>query len=320
MKTPLARAQAQAQAGRAASGAVADPDQGFHAVRMALHALVRLAIGQGVTQQTLAAMSKRAYFEEGQDYAPIAQRSNSDSRVSVLTGLSRRDIRAMREAGPPPQTPPVHLNIRIANRWSERADLVDEQGARKRLARTRAVGGEQSWEALVESLSQEVRPRAVLDEWLRLQLAVVDERDCVVPVHQDGAELHPFAGENALNLFTASAFNILRACARRYEQAPTHDAHSVAHVVWGYGLSSASAQKVYALANARFRTLHNELNRLVVECETLDSGQADADQRVFMSLFARHVPIQAERMDPLTQSQAVTTSVGPVAAPPAKPT
>ncbi len=296
----------------ASPGMTADPVQGFHAVRMALHALVRLAISQGITQQTLAALSKRAYFEEGLGYAPIGERSNTDSRVSVLTGLSRRDIRAMREAGPPPETPPVHLNIRIAHRWSERADLVDDKGERKRLPRTRAAGGEQSWEALVESLSQEVRPRAVLDEWLRLQLAVVDEDDRVVFVHPDGAAANAVAGELALNLFGASAFNVLQALARRFEQAPTEDAHSTAHVVWGYDLSAESAQNIYAQVNAKFRALHGELNRLVVAGETLDRGKPQADQRVFVSLLVRHLPMQDEPMDPLTQSKAATRQGKPL--------
>jgi Family of unknown function (DUF6502) len=286
--------------------AAANTTQGFQTVRMALHALVRLAISQGITQQALSNLTKRAYFEEGLDYAPLGKRNNSDSRISVLTGLSRRDIRAMREAGPAPALPAVHLNVRIANRWSEREELIDEQGARRRLPRTRAVGGEQSWEALIESVSQEVRPRAVLDEWLRLQLAVVDEQDCVVYVDQEKATRNAAADDLALHSFGAGAFNFLRACARRFETALSEDAHSVAHLVWGYGLTQESAQKIYTQANAKFRALVGELNRLVLTCETLDRGQPGSDQRVFVTLFARHLPMHAEAIDPLTQTGAAT--------------
>jgi hypothetical protein len=300
----------QPQAGPAFVDAAVNPTQGYQAVRMALHALVRLAISQGITQQTLSTLTKRAYFEEGLDYAPIGERSNSDSRISVLTGLGRRDIRAMREAGPAPPVPAVHLNLRIAARWSERADLLDAQGARKRLPRTRALGGDQSWEALIESVSQEVRPRAVLDEWLRLQLAVVDERDCVVFVDQTTVTPSTTASDAALAAHGAGAFNLLRAAARRFETGPSETAHSVSHIVWGYGLTQASAQKIYAQANAKLRAVMGELNREVVTCETLDRGEPASDQRVFISLFARHLPMHTERMDPLTQTRAVSQPSG----------
>ena len=62
----------------------------------------------------------------------------------------------------------------ILSRWVGVADFHGADGRPRPLPRQSGSDGEASFEKLVQSVSKDIRPRAVLDEWLRLGVAHVD--------------------------------------------------------------------------------------------------------------------------------------------------
>ena len=68
------------------------------AVRAILRPLVRALIAQGVTATAFYRIVKQTYVEVASD---AAGRSATDSQVSVMTGVHRRDVKALRATAYP---------------------------------------------------------------------------------------------------------------------------------------------------------------------------------------------------------------------------
>lgn len=172
----------KAGAGRKSIGAALAPRASVvAAVRRVLRPLVRLLVAHGITYPFLTDMLKSIYVETAaSDFSLDGQRP-TDSRLNVLTGVHRKDLRRLlREPSPEPETPAgLTLGTQIVARWLGDRTYLDDTGKPLALPRTPSQGGEHSFAALVESVSKNVRPRSVLDELLRLGVVKVDANDYV---------------------------------------------------------------------------------------------------------------------------------------------
>jgi len=63
--------------------------------------------------------------------------------------------------------------------WSSQPDYLDASGEPRPLPRLSSNESQPSFDSLVRSVSRDIRSRVVLDEWLRLGVASVDEEDRV---------------------------------------------------------------------------------------------------------------------------------------------
>lgn len=151
------------------------------AVRRVLRPLVRLLVAHGITYSFLTDMLKSIFVETAASEFTLDGQRPTDSRLTLLTGVHRKDIRRlMREPEPPPETPPgLTLGTQIVARWLGDRNYSDDTGRPLALPRTPSQGGDHSFAALVESVSKNVRPRSVLDELRRLGVVEIDANDYV---------------------------------------------------------------------------------------------------------------------------------------------
>lgn len=151
------------------------------AIRRILRPLVRVLVAHGITYPFLADMLKSIFVETAASEFTLGGRRPTDSRLTVLTGVHRKDIRRLlREPAPEPDTPAgLTLGTQIVARWLGDRAYVDDEGQPRVLPRTPSQGGDHSFAALVELVSKNVRPRSVLDELLRLGIVEVDANDYV---------------------------------------------------------------------------------------------------------------------------------------------
>jgi hypothetical protein len=140
--------------------------------------LARLLLRHGVTYPAFGAALKRVFLEAAQAELAARGMSQTDSAVTLLSGVHRRDVRNLTR-GPAPRRAaalearePLGLVGQVVARWLSEAALLDAAGAPRRLPRS---GAEPNFDALVASVSSDVRPRALLDEMLRLGVASEDE-------------------------------------------------------------------------------------------------------------------------------------------------
>lgn len=129
-----------------------------------LRPLVRLLIRSGVTCPILMDVLRGVYVDVARQMLPD-ERARTDSRLSVMTGIHRKELRRYREAGgaPPPQPPA--LGVQLVARWLGEPGLQDTAGHPLPLPRS-APEGQPSFESLVAGVTRDIRPRAVLDDWM----------------------------------------------------------------------------------------------------------------------------------------------------------
>ena len=126
-----------------------------------IQALVR----HGVTYPQLAAQLKEVFFDAAVGELQAAGQRQTDSALSVLSGLHRKDVREFSSATPRPAAATVPLSSQIVTRWLSDPRYRDKRNKPRDLLRN---GSADSFEALAMSVSTDVHPRTALEELIRL--------------------------------------------------------------------------------------------------------------------------------------------------------
>jgi hypothetical protein len=153
------------------------------AARRLLRPLVRLMMRSGLTFPVLADALRRLYVEIAVNDVLTDPKARTDSRISLLTGVHRKEIRRLREMPSDSEGTPdiVTLASQIVARWAGSAPFIDSDGRPRPLPRTNGKGpdGPPSFDELVAAVTNDVRPRAVLDDLLGHGVVVMDAGDRV---------------------------------------------------------------------------------------------------------------------------------------------
>jgi len=209
-----------------------------------LRPLVRLLIRAGVTFPALADLLRELYVNVAEYDFALAGKEQTDSRVSLLTGIHRKEVRRLRGAGAPVSTVPASVSrgSLIIARWLGSPAYQAPDGRPLPLPRMAEDPNAPSFERLVESVTRDVRSRAVLDEWLAQGLVTIDESQRVVLTAaaflpaDGGAPLAHYFGRNLHDHIAAAATNITEG-PRFFERAVHYD-----------GLTEEQARDLEALA------------------------------------------------------------------------
>jgi hypothetical protein len=137
------------------------------AVLRILRPLVRILLRNGVSYGTFTDLAKAVFVDVADKDFSIPGRKQTVSRISVLTGLTRKDVVRLQELGSPEDA--------VAERRYNRAARVVAGWVRDRRfssAETPAElsfdGEANSFSELVRAYSGDVPPRAILDELTRV--------------------------------------------------------------------------------------------------------------------------------------------------------
>jgi hypothetical protein len=136
-------------------------------LRRLLWPLVRLAIISGITFPVLADLLRGLFVEVALRDLLRDPAARTDSRISLLTGVHRKEIRRLRLEAPMDDAIPdvVTISSQIIGHWLGAPAYTDAAGYPKPLPRT-AQGADPSFEALVQMVTTDIRPRAVLDDFI----------------------------------------------------------------------------------------------------------------------------------------------------------
>lgn len=144
------------------------------AVVRLLRPLVRILLRHGIPFKGFAELARRAYVEEAYREFTVPGRKASNSRVSVITGLSRKEVQRIRElppGGDQEEMTRYNRAARVVFGWVHDPDYQQASGQSRELP----VDGPVSFNALVKHYSGDIPPRAILDELL--QTGVVARND-----------------------------------------------------------------------------------------------------------------------------------------------
>jgi len=259
MKSPRKEGSSRAKAAAVAAG-----DRRAQAVLRASMSLiapvVRWLLRSGVQYGAFAAALKAVFLEVASDELRRSGKKTTDSALSVLSGVHRKDVRAIGSTSGEPELKSVSLASQVFTLWLTGARYRDASGKPRALPR---LGEARSFEALAREISTDVHPRTVLDELTRLGL--VRLKDEMVELNAkafvpsaDEAELAALFAANAGDHLTAGVHNLTTTQPRLLEQSVFADGlseqsvmelHEIARILW-----AEAFERMVAEATTRCKT------------------------------------------------------------------
>ena len=193
------------------------------ALERILAPLAKLLLSQGISHGQVSEMLKVAMVREAlrRSSGPLTNEGGlvkepTDSRLSIATGIHRKDVKRLRS-----QTSSSAIGnegntaSQVIARWLSMGNpppLLTRQSIAK--GRSKSAG----FDALVQSVSTDIRPRAVLDELLSRGV-VSENSDGQLMIHadrlvmnQNEAALADYLGMNLRDHFNVSVSNLLKEC------------------------------------------------------------------------------------------------------------
>ncbi len=286
--------------------------------------LVKLLLHRGISYPLLAEAIKSVFVGVAEAEFPLRGKAETDSRISLLTGIHRRDVKRLRverrkqralalDPAPPGQASlPVaaaetSLSARVIAVWTGLPSYRDEEGGARPLPRLARKGGEQSFESLVQSLSKDTRPRALLDEWLRRGVVTIDAQDRVhlnldmLAAARDLDRRAFLLGQNIHDHVAAIADDLTGEQPAFLEQGVSHSR-----------LTHASVAELAELARQETLRALQVVNRRAQELEARDAGNPEARARINLGVYfyagrGRASPLEGRDSPPVQTPRSDTT-------------
>jgi len=254
----------------------------LYAVRRLLRPLARLMMAFGVNFPTFASLAKEVFVEAAVRDFPDGGAAVTDSQVSVLSGVHRREVKRLRDEMQHQRPPPVAVSLgaQIVAKWCADPRCLDGQRRPLPLPRLASKGGDVSFEKLVEGISKDIRSRAVLEEWLRLGVARLDEEDRVHLVEsafiptQGFDEKAFYFGKGLHDHLAAAGHNMLG------QHPPFLD-----RMAYYDGLTPESEAQLRELARELAARMLQEINSKALELQDRDSARENARYRVTFGAY-----------------------------------
>ncbi|MBI5484990.1 MAG: hypothetical protein HY888_11085 [Deltaproteobacteria bacterium] len=251
----------------------------IEALNRLLLPLARLCLANGVTFATAEEIFKQAFVSEADALQPGAPNHGAVSRISIATGLNRREVTRLTQSKTVSRTTKPPVASEVFARWTTNSALRDQNGVPCALKRQ---GPSPSFEALSQSITRDVHPRSVLDELVRLGLVRHDEESDSVTLlrsdfipSSDSRQMLGFLGDNVGDHLGAAVENVICDGHQHFEQA-----------VFGDELSAESVETLRPLVTAHWQALRNAMVPAITDLIEADrSAGRVADQRVRIGLY-----------------------------------
>ncbi len=179
------------------------------AILRLLRPLVRVLLRNGMSYGNFADLAKWVFVDVASKEFGVAGRKQSDSRVSVITGLTRKEVARIKAIDTPDDSAAeqqYNRAARVISGWVHDPRFTDPQGSPAALP---LEGDKRSFGELVKSYSGDMTARSVLDELLRVEAVERDQDGNInllvsayVPKGSDAGKLHILGSDVALLLGT----------------------------------------------------------------------------------------------------------------------
>jgi hypothetical protein len=267
----------------------------LHSLLQALDSLMlplaQLCVGKGVPIQAAEERLRRAFVEAARRSSDGANPQRLTSRISTLTGLTRREVARIQSLNEPARPTTRSAVSELFTHW---LSLPIYQGANGPMTLPR-VGLAPSFETLAHSVTRDVHARSLLEALIRLKLVEWDEeRDTVrlaaeafVPRDQ-WTQMMGFLGDNVGDHLHAAVANVLGQGNEHFEQA-----------LYADELSAQSMEVARRIISDQWRNLMTDV---VPQLEALMKADASAgrpqDQALRLGLYSWTQPMPPTRETP----------------------
>ena len=246
-----------------------------------LEPIAALAVARGLPIATVDELLRVAFVDAARRAQPASAGARIVSRVATATGLTRREVTRLLLAGGAVEPARPSPATQVFTRWQSDPALKKRRGGPMALPRS---GPAPSFETLARSVTQDVHPRSLLEELLRLGLVAIDGEQVTLRTDRvtaggDSERGYRFLAGNVGDHLRAGVENVLA------EGPPPH----VEQAVFADELSAESMAAFRALAAAQWQAL---LAAAAPALQALVDDDAAAgrvrDRRVRMGLYSYH--------------------------------
>jgi hypothetical protein len=250
------------------------------AIKHLLRPLVKLMIHYQLTFPYVRELIKEIYVDVAAEMIEKDEQELNNSRLYILTGVHRKDIKRIREQDSTGTETDLNqsLGAALIARWTAQDDYLDENGNPRQLLKT-GTDQEPGFNHLVESISKDIRPRAMLDEWLRQGIistqgnSVTLNQAAFVPA-QNFDELCYFFDHHLHDHIATSTHNLLAKNEPMLERS-VYYAH----------LSSESIEKLKQSSQAQAMELLGKINKQAQALHHLDQSNPQATLRFRLGCY-----------------------------------
>ena len=265
------------------------------AIRKLLRPLVRLMLNFQITYPFLINLLKSLYVEVADQEFSVDGKRQTDSRINLLTGVHRKDVKRLRteenESLHTPRT--ISIGAQLIAYWLGSERFWDAQG--KPLPLPLRTAGDtregKTFDELVELVcKQDIRPRVILDEWLHLGIATLDAegRVCLntgtFTPEKGFDEKVFFFGKNLHDHICASAHNLAGNTPSYFDRSVYYDK-----------LSQSSVEALAKLANEAGMEALTRMNKAALALQQSDESGADRNYRMNFGVFNYNAELAPEK-------------------------
>lgn len=258
-----------------------DSQRFLKVMRGLMRPIVRTLIARGVTAPAFYKLLKSVYVEIAHDAFRIGSEPPTDSRITLLTGVHRRDVRAILSQGGErweSARAKSAMFATVLGQWMARADYRDDTGAPRPLPRTADTGP--SFEALVRGINTDIRPRTVLDELLR-QALVTEDGDGLLRISET-ARRGPASDADRLVFFAANVGDHIAAAS---ENLMAEDPPFFERAVFYNRLPTEAVDRIEDRARTLSQDLLENLNAESLAQRAADTTPEDATERYRLGIY-----------------------------------
>ena len=249
----------------------------LQAVKWLCRPLVKLLIANGISYPQLREMLKALYVDVAEQDFMLNNKAPTASRLYVLTGVHRKDIKRLRQTGGQTEhaagQSTTTLGAAIMGRWLGMAEYQDSRGEQRCLPRN-SDDDSPGFDQLVATVSKDVRPRAVLDEWLRLGMVSLNDKGEVC------LNRHAFVPQNLTEQAYYLGHNVhdhLAACEHNMQQ---QGEPMLERSVYYTGLKAASIEQLNEMVQVEAMALLHRINEQALKLQLQDKGDNEANHRM----------------------------------------
>jgi hypothetical protein len=243
--------------------------------------LVRLLIAKGVTYQAASEMLKRVYVSAAQKHFTDGEEATG-TRLSLLTGLNRKEIKRLTEDGAHAEAPEGVTSFASAVRavWAAKRRYRDKKG-RPRILPRYSRDNSPSFDELVREVTTDHRPAAVLEELMRLELADLDKDGNV------SLRAAPFVPRKSMeDRLEPLALNLEDHAAAAVQNVLAKEPPFLERSVFSDELSEESVAHLHELVRERWLALHDEVVAAAIAREELDTkGGKETGSRLRVGMY-----------------------------------
>jgi hypothetical protein len=276
----MSRAATTPPGQNANSGQLPQGEQALSAVREILAPLVRLLVATGIDYTRFSAEMKLIFIDQARKEIERIGSKDTDSAISLLSGIHRKDVRQWRESGLQASIArEIPMSTQVFARWMQERLYLDRRRKPKILPRS---GPAPSFESLARSVTQDVHPFTILTDLVRLGVVELAEDNGVeIVIPNPNGFVPPPGSAELVELFRGNLADHAQAAAQNLMREPKLLEQSI----FADGITEVSAERLAEMARDIWSDMRREMIDQASQLYENDKDSKEANQRVRFGVY-----------------------------------